>query len=136
MEAAKTLSRVLVEHLKLETKPHLLPYTLGWIENGPSLKVMDLCHVPILIGEFYQDFVACDVVDMEKCQFFGGDHGNMILMQSTRVERTSICSLGRAKELPRDQLYLFPGLQKKRSLNSYQYAIEADQDFGVTLFLR
>ena len=33
---------------------------------------MDLCYVPISIGEFFQDFIACDVVNMDKCHILLG----------------------------------------------------------------
>jgi len=61
------VSRALVDHLRLEIKPHHYPYDIGWIEQGPRIKVTDLRQVPIFIGKYYQDFVTCDVVDMDKC---------------------------------------------------------------------
>jgi len=54
-----------VDYLKLEAKPHLHPYTIGRIKKDLSIKVIDRCHVPISIGKYYQDIVACDVVDMD-----------------------------------------------------------------------
>jgi len=60
------ISRALVEHLNLEMKLHPPTYTFGWIKKGPSMKVTDLCHVPISNGRIYQDSIACDVVDMDK----------------------------------------------------------------------
>jgi len=64
------VSRTLVNHLKLETEPHPHPYIIGRIKKGSSIKVTDLCHVPISIGKYYQDIVACDVVDMDTCHIF------------------------------------------------------------------
>ena len=49
----KIVFRALIDHLKLETKSHYHPYTISWIKKSPSIKVIDLCHVPIFIGEFY-----------------------------------------------------------------------------------
>ena len=57
--------RALVDYLKLKTESHPHPYTIGQIKNDLSIKVIDLCHIPISIGKFYQDSVACDVIDMD-----------------------------------------------------------------------
>jgi len=94
------MSRELVNHLKLEMEPHPHPYTIDWIKKGPSIKVTNLCHVPISIDKYYQDTVACDVVDMDTCYIFWGDHDNTMLMKPIEIKRMSICSIGRAKELP------------------------------------
>ena len=47
------ISKVLVGHLKLETKPHH-PYDIAWIKKGPCIMIRDLCYVnvPISIGKF------------------------------------------------------------------------------------
>jgi len=34
------MSKALVDHLKLETKPHHHLYAIGWIKKGPSIKVI------------------------------------------------------------------------------------------------
>ena len=61
-----------MDYLKLRTEPHLHSYTIGWIKKGPSIKVTALCHVPIPIGKFYQDSVAYDIVDIDKCHILLG----------------------------------------------------------------
>jgi len=48
-------------------KPHPHTYTIGGIKKSPCIKVTNLCHVPISIGKFYQDFTTCDIVDMDAC---------------------------------------------------------------------
>jgi len=42
------------------------------VKKDISIKIIDLCHSPILIGIFYQDIVACDVVDMDVCHVLLG----------------------------------------------------------------
>jgi len=61
-----------VNYLKLDKKPHPYPHTIGWIKKDPSIKVTDLCHVSISISKYYQDIVACDVVDMDACHILLG----------------------------------------------------------------
>ena len=65
------MSRALIDHLKIEKEQHPYP-TIGWIKKGPSIKVTYQCHVPISIDKFYQDSVACDVVDMDKYHILFG----------------------------------------------------------------
>ena len=53
--------------MNLETEPHPHPYTVEWIKEGLYIKEMNLCHVPISNCKIYQDFITCDVVDMDAC---------------------------------------------------------------------
>ena len=66
------ISTILVDYLKLKTKPHSHSYTIGWLKKGTCIKVMNSCSVPILIGKFYQDSVTCDVVNMDVCHILLG----------------------------------------------------------------
>jgi len=59
-----------VDYLKLEIEPHPHPHTIGWIKKDSSIKVTDFYRVPISIGNYYQDIVACNVVNMDTYQFF------------------------------------------------------------------
>ena len=58
--------------MKLEMGPHPNSYTSRWIKKGPYIKITDLCHISISIDKFYQDFIACDVVDIDACHMILG----------------------------------------------------------------
>ena len=61
---------------------------------------MNLYHVPILIGGYYQDSVTCDVVGMDACHILLGrprQHNVHAINESKK--KIFMCSLGRVKEL-------------------------------------
>nr|GEU63691.1 hypothetical protein [Tanacetum cinerariifolium] len=61
------VSKALVKSFKLPTEPHPSPYQIGQIKKGLTLKVTEICRVPLAMGKHYNELVTCDVVDMETC---------------------------------------------------------------------
>ncbi|GJS10741.1 hypothetical protein Tco_0367537 [Tanacetum coccineum] len=59
------VSMALVKAFKLPTEPHHSPYQIGWIKKGPTLKVTEICKVPLAIEKHYNKLDTCDVVDIE-----------------------------------------------------------------------
>ncbi|GJW00070.1 transposon ty3-I gag-pol polyprotein [Tanacetum coccineum] len=66
------VSKVLVKPFKLPTEPYPNPYQIGWIKKGSTLKVTEICKVPLAIGKHYNELVTCDVVDMKACHVLLG----------------------------------------------------------------
>uniref|UniRef100_A0ACD5Y723 Uncharacterized protein n=1 Tax=Avena sativa TaxID=4498 RepID=A0ACD5Y723_AVESA len=59
------ISQNLVNHLKLETRDHPNPYTIGWIKKGTNIRITKQCNLPLSLDEYYRSNVLCDVVDMD-----------------------------------------------------------------------
>jgi len=62
--------------------------------------VTELCHVFISNGKFYHDSIACDVIDMDAYYILLRRLWKHDIDATHRDKKTSICSIGRAKELP------------------------------------
>lgn len=43
------------------------PYKVGWIKKGNESRVIETCKVSLFIGKFYQDVIACDILEMDAC---------------------------------------------------------------------
>jgi len=87
--------------LKLETKSYPHTYTICCIKKDHYIKVTDLCHVPISIDKLYQDFIACDVADMEACYILLG-----------RPWQHDVDATHRGKE----NIYMFPWKGKEAAM--------------------
>ncbi|GJS30503.1 hypothetical protein Tco_0491123 [Tanacetum coccineum] len=59
------MSMALVKDFKLPIEPHHSHYQIGWIKKGPTLKVTEICKVPLDIEKHYNELVTCNVVDIE-----------------------------------------------------------------------
>ena len=59
--------------------------------------VTNFCHVPISIGKFYKDFVACDVFIWMHVTYFWGDDGNKMSKLLIEARGTFTCSPGMAR---------------------------------------
>nr|GEW47806.1 hypothetical protein [Tanacetum cinerariifolium] len=66
------VSKAFVKAFKLPTEPHPSPYQIWWIKKGPTLKVTEICKLPLAIWKHYNELVTCDVVDMEACHVLLG----------------------------------------------------------------
>lgn len=61
-----------MEKLQLTISLHLPPYKVGWINDGPNIKVNRICKVPISLDKTYSEIITCDVVDMDACEVLLG----------------------------------------------------------------
>ena len=112
------MSRALVNHLKLKTEPHPHPYTIGQIKKGSSINVTDLCHIPISIGKYYQDFISCDVVDMDACHILLGRPWQDDVDATHRGKMNIYMFNWKGKKVVIRLIQLAPKSTKKKSLNS------------------
>ncbi|GJW76183.1 putative nucleotidyltransferase, ribonuclease H [Tanacetum coccineum] len=55
-----------------EQATYVIQRTLCSPKKGPTLKVTEICKVPLAIGKHYNELVTCDAVDMEACHVLLG----------------------------------------------------------------
>nr|GEZ07919.1 transposon Ty3-I Gag-Pol polyprotein [Tanacetum cinerariifolium] len=60
-------NKALDKAFKLSTKPHPIPYQIVRIKKGLTLKVTEICRVPLAMRKHYNELVTCDAVDMDTC---------------------------------------------------------------------
>lgn len=58
------VSQKLVDYLKLPTEKRTDPHMLGWVKKGQSVKVTEVCKIPLSIGKHYKHEIWYDVIDM------------------------------------------------------------------------
>lgn len=61
------IAKSLVKKLGLETKPHPMPYPLGWIHDKAKLNVTNQCKVKFVIASKLVDEVEMDVIPLDIC---------------------------------------------------------------------
>jgi hypothetical protein len=57
----------LVRKLGLEVHDNPSPYPLGWVNKDANIKVMKLCKIKFVVGEYFIDEVELDVVPLDVC---------------------------------------------------------------------
>ncbi|GKA22794.1 putative nucleotidyltransferase, ribonuclease H [Tanacetum coccineum] len=80
---------------------------IGRIKKGLTLKVTEICKVPIAIGKHYNELVTCDVVDMEACLVLLGrprqhdvdaTHQGVVSPKKKLENKTLVTSMASPKE--------------------------------------
>ncbi|GJY83359.1 transposon ty3-I gag-pol polyprotein [Tanacetum coccineum] len=66
-----TISRDIVQRLKLPIEKHQNPYRIRWIKSVGEINVTKRCKVPFTIGK-YKEEVVCDIIDMDACHVLLG----------------------------------------------------------------
>jgi hypothetical protein len=65
------ISAEVVKQLRLSTKPHPQPYSIGWLRQGRDLRVSQQCRLSYGIQPF-KDEVLCDVSPLDVCDVLLG----------------------------------------------------------------
>ena len=68
-----------IQKLGVKTETHSNPYKLAWLKKGREVTVSQHALISFYIGSKYKDQVWCDVVAIDACHYFLGDHGSMIV---------------------------------------------------------
>nr|GEU58816.1 transposon Ty3-I Gag-Pol polyprotein [Tanacetum cinerariifolium] len=64
--------KALVKDFKFRTEPHPSAFYIGRIKKGLTLKVTEICKVPLAMRNHYNELVTCDVIDIETCHVLLG----------------------------------------------------------------
>ena len=108
------VSSALVDYLKLETEPHTHLYTIGWIKKGSSIKIIDLCYIPISIGKYYQDIAAYDLIDMEACHILFGRSWHHDVNAAHRSKENIYMFKWKGRRIPWDQFHHSKGIKRNK----------------------
>jgi hypothetical protein len=61
----------MVEKIKLETKIHMNPYRVSWLQKGHQFMVSKQCKFQFNIGSYKDEFL-CDFIPMDVCHVLLG----------------------------------------------------------------
>lgn len=58
--------------MALNSKNHLAPYNLPWLNHGSEIQVFRQVLIPLLIRTTYKDKIYCDIAPMDACHILLG----------------------------------------------------------------
>jgi hypothetical protein len=71
------VSTDMVEKLELKKTTHPNPYKVSWLQKGHQVMVSQQCQVEFKIGGYMHE-ILCDLIPMDVCHIYWGDHGSLI----------------------------------------------------------
>lgn len=90
------VSKATVKALNLPTTKHTNPYKLGWVRKGIESKVIELCRVPLSIGNVYAEEITVMSSTSIHVIYFLDILGNMIEILFIGEKKRPACSFGMA----------------------------------------
>nr|GFA28738.1 putative nucleotidyltransferase, ribonuclease H [Tanacetum cinerariifolium] len=79
--------------LELPNEPYPSPYQIGYIKKGSTLKVIEICKVPLAIRKHYNELVTCDVIDIEACHKTIAMLSLSVISPKTKLENKTLETL-------------------------------------------